>query len=256
MVYRRYMVLGVLVAAIQSVTGCHLLFRYEDNPVTVPDAALLPPLDGPETDTRRPRLDMPPPPADLGPPDLMSFYINEPFTSGAGVVKAGRCKWYIDKGFLRQDYDYFNGCFVKATLAVADYTAETYVQIHKIKQDKDFAEGAGLGVRVNTQSGSSYWMPDMYLCAVSPDANALIVARCPSLLSSGCMSVKKIPVSIDTGVPYRIRATVKGDSLKCELPGLGKATSYSVGDLKRGGVALITFFARASFDYLFVHPPQ
>ena len=255
MFFPRYMMVPALVLALSGLAGCHLIFRYEDNPAA-PDTA--PVQDGGPGLDQDP--DAPPRPSDsagleFGRPDVTPYYLYELFNNSAGAVKAGGCTWNINKGFLNQDANYYNGCWVQAEVPANDYTAETYLQVHQIQSVKDWSEGAGLGVRVQANSSIPPVPPLMYVCAVSPDADQLVVARCPGSIFNNCTIMDSRPVSISVGKPYLVRVTVKGANLSCQLPVLGKTINYPQINLLKGGVSMITFFARASFDYLLVSPP-
>lgn len=236
-----------------TLCGCHLIFRYEDEPVHP---------DGPAIKDRGADAAAPGdlentgdlPPGDLGAPDSGGYYINEPFTSGAGVVKTKSCSWSVADGLLHQISTLKNGCHALADVPVNDYAAETYVQVHAIQGISNWSEGAGLGVRVQKNNYQPPVPPAMYVCAVSPDTNQLVLARCPGGAMNDCIIMDQRSVTIDLGTPYRIRVVPKGLVLDCSLPDLGKSIAYPILDMAGGGVALVTFYARASFDYLRVKP--
>ena len=72
--------------------------------------------------------------------------------------------------------------------------------------------------------------------------------------SSYCDVLEQEDVSIAVGEPIRIRAEVVGNQLSCSLPDRGVSTTHEV-EHESGGVALVTFHADASFDYLRVWRP-
>ena len=237
-----------------ALSGCHLIFRYEDR-AEVPDAAA--PTDGPAPDVW-PAGDWPSWPdlhiSEQGRSDTGGFYVKEQFTGGKGVVQDKTCAWQVFDGLMHQTTTAQNGCHATASVPARDYTAETRVQIHAIKGMPDWSEGAGLGVRVQAAGYKPPAPPAMYVCAISPDANQLVLARCPGGGINDCTIMDSRIMTISTGKPYRIRMAALGVLLNCSLPDLGKSILYPILDMPDGGVALVTFYSRSSFDYLAVWP--
>lgn len=242
----------LLLALVLTLSGCHLIFRYEDRPV-LPDGPALEDGGAPDlapSDLQRTENGQP----DSGKIDTGGFYIKEPFSNGMGVLKSRSCTWSVKDGLIHQTDTTQNGCHALADVPANDYSAETYVQIHAIKGIPDWTEGAGLAVRVTKTNYYPPVPPAMYVCAISPDAGELVLARCPGGKTNDCLIMDRRTANISLGTPYRIQARVKGMSVECYLPDQGKSIVYPVLDLLKGGVGLVTFFARASYDYLWVWP--
>ncbi len=232
-----------------ALTGCHLIFQYEDREVSADAAAGDAEPAGDQITWAELSTQ------DLGRSDTGGFYIKELFKGGMGAVRAGAgCTWKVFDGLLHQTSTANNGCHATAAVPANDYYAETLVQIHAIKGIASWTEGAGLGVRVQTSGYKPPAPPAMYVCAVSPDANQLVLARCPGGGTNDCTILDSRTASIALGSPYRIRVGAVGSVITCYLPDQNKSILFPILDMLNGGVALVTFYSRASFDYLAAWP--
>lgn len=208
--------------------------------------------DGPPADTTPPADTAPP--ADTVPtPDGPPYFVKEEFSSGMGSVTPGSGTWSVSGGTLSQSSTTQNGVYAVAPVSAASYIAETRLAIHSIQGVGSVAEGAGLGVRVQSQGNPSN-PPGQYNCFISADSHIFGIVEC-SGGQTYCPVRSSTPVSFSYNTYYVIRATVSGSSITCQLPSQNKTLSINDSTFPTGGVALVTFHASASFDYLRVWAP-
>jgi hypothetical protein len=201
--------------------------------------------------------DLPPPPDQkLVPPDTVLVYVNEPFTSGPGALQPKRGNWSTGNGSYNQSSVVGNGDYAVAPVPVNDYAVETVVTIHDISAQGGICEGAGVAARL--QPPLAVAPPGapvgQYACVVFPDCNYLALVEADGT-DPYYYSLTYTSVTINYNTPYRLRLTVVGPVLTCELPDQGQVVSTSDSSHPSGPAALTTLFANASFDYMQVTPP-
>jgi hypothetical protein len=212
------------------------------------------PFDATVPDTTPPDIT----PPDTQPPilDTQPYHVWEDFSQGWGSVGAKTGSWSIDASAatVTQSTVNANGRFAYVDVQPTDYIAETALVIHKHQGLDNISEGAGLSVRVQAAVVNPGYPPDQYACVISNDYAQLGVWEC-SNQNQVCNIKTATPISYVAGTKYRLRATVIGNKVTCELPDLGKSVSMTDNSLSSGGVALSTFYASATFYYLKVWAP-
>jgi hypothetical protein len=206
-----------------------------DNTLLPPDAVTA--YDLPPTDT-------------IYTPDTLPYHVNEPFNTGPGVVAAQRGNWTVSGGMLRQLSENENDNYATAPVPVDDYTVESEITIYKLKNLMNISEGAGVSARVQPPSRPGV-VPGQYICLISPDGNVLGLLRAYGNTAT-VPALSTTSVQIQLNVPYRVRLTVKGATLTCELPDLGKQVTATDSTFSSGPAGLVTMYASAAFDYLLV----
>jgi len=206
--------------------------------------------DGPPADTTPPDTT---PPDIIPTPDGPLYYVKEEFSSGMGSVTPKSGSWSVGSGTLDQSSSSQNGVYAVVPVAAASYIAETRMAIHSIQGVGSVAEGAGLGVRVQSQGNPSN-PPGQYTCFLSADSKLFGIVEC-SGGQTYCPIRSSTPVSFSYNTYYVVRATVSGSSITCQLPSQNKTLSINDSTYPTGGAALVTFHASASFDYLRVWAP-
>ena len=268
----------VLLACVSALAGCHLVLGYGSTKADVPSVAdrrgeHASPLDARGADVRidrrspgdlvtllfdrtqpKPDAGKPKPDAAKPSPDTRTTYVDEDFTSGLGVVTGQSGTWSIANGSACQPSAAYNGYCATADVPVADYVAEAEVTVNAVKGVAGWAEGGGIGVRVQPGAIPPN-PPGQYTCAICPDMNLLIVSKCPGGSDNNCPIQKSVSVTIPYKTPIVVRATISGNTLVCSLPAKGVSATYVDGSYTKGGVSLITYYADASFGYLKVYAP-
>jgi hypothetical protein len=238
--------------------GCHAVFPLEPPWIDNPDSGISVPhvdtkwasLDsGITPDTLEPDL-APKPDQDLGP---QPYY--EDFEHNLGDVFTASTTCVLHGGQLAQQSESVLGICGTLYVPYADYRVETTVTVESLKPDPLMLlwQGAGIGVRVQDTGPPAEEKPGYYACIVSPDGGSLSVARC-NPLTKACAEKKYKTASIKLKTPYKLRATVTGDSLSCEIPGVVGPVTYQIKDYTAGAVSLVTLAAVAAFDDLSVEP--
>ena len=166
--------------------------------------------------------------------------------SGAVVVASRTC--VVEGGKLRQTSEALVGVCGTVFVGLSDFRVEATVTVDSLGSDPldVLLQGAGVGVRVRDSGPPAEVKPGYYACVVSPDGGRLSVAWC-ARHGPMCGEVTFGPAAVGFKTAYRLRATVTGDRLSCEIPGTAAVTWPLVGPTS-GAVSLVSLAARASFD--------
>jgi hypothetical protein len=113
-------------------------------------------------------------------------------------------------------------------------------------------QGAGLGLRIQPQSGTA--PAGQYGCAVIADISSFALVKCTGT-DAVCFIQKMTAMSFSLGSSYVVRATMAGNTLTCDLPAQSKSLSFTDGAFPTGAVGVGCYCAEATFDYLKVWKP-
>jgi hypothetical protein len=246
---------GVVVLVVGVLGGCHAVLPLDEPWLDNPDLTALP-ADGGSVP-----LDLGNPP-DVIQPDLIahdqevgpkSYY--EDFELGLGDVSAASSTCVVDGGKLTQQSDKVLGVCGTLFVPYDDYRVEATVTVEGLRPDplELLWQGAGIGVRVQDTGPPAEETPGYYACIVTPDGGSLSVAFCKPL-AKVCEEVQYEVASINLKAPYKLRASVIGDSLVCEIPGVAGPLGHQIKDYTTGAVSLVSLAASAAFDDLSVEP--
>lgn len=194
---------------------------------------------------------------DAAPIDLVAadspgtYYFNEEFNGTMGSLTGCWGTWQASAGAVAVTQSDLNtwGSFASGpALPGSDYVAETRLTIlnHGSYPLLSFVGGA-LSFRVQTPCVASK-PPRGYFCMVTPALPGLILGTCDN--GGKCSALNFQSFSVSKAAAYRVRVTAKGDNLTCELPDHAVSLASSDSVYTSGDVALATFFAEVSFDYL------
>jgi hypothetical protein len=135
-------------------------------------------------------------------------------------------------------------------VAVPDYTVETRLDVQGVGSPWGSWADAGLALRATAPGG---WSSKQYQCLVDLDNRRLVVG---GLFNGDWEEMSASPdKSVPATGPYRIRATVKGNQLTCQLvPGPTVQATDSA--LSGGSCGFTTDFSSTCFEYLLVVEPD